>query len=102
MGLSLLSAIIGLTVVGQFAVAVSPALVERVWNGAKYDCKCYHGDACWPSASAWSALNQTVDGNLVADVPPGGRVLSQLYGASGHRENVQRCRMRQRDGELGV
>ncbi|KAK0740040.1 isoamyl alcohol oxidase [Schizothecium vesticola] len=46
------------------------ALVPRTWNGQAYGCKCYPGDACWPSASAWNQLNATVGGNLAVLVPP--------------------------------
>ena len=34
-------------------------------------CLCLPGDACWPKADAWSSLNSTVKGNLVATVPIG-------------------------------
>lgn len=34
-------------------------------------CKCFPGDACWPSAAEWSGLNATVGGRLVATVPLG-------------------------------
>jgi hypothetical protein len=34
-------------------------------------CKCYPGEACWPSTSKWNALNRTVDGGLLVDIPPG-------------------------------
>ncbi|KAK0635728.1 hypothetical protein B0T17DRAFT_503232 [Bombardia bombarda] len=33
------------------------------------DCKCFPGDACWPAASRWNALNSTVGGRLIATVP---------------------------------
>lgn len=33
------------------------------------DCKCFPGDACWPSAEEWGALNETVDGRLIATIP---------------------------------
>lgn len=45
-------------------------LVPRTWNGKKYSCKCYYGDACWPSVSEWKALNTTVSGRLVPFIPP--------------------------------
>ncbi|KAL2000899.1 hypothetical protein VTN02DRAFT_2487 [Thermoascus thermophilus] len=32
-------------------------------------CRCLPGDACWPSASAWAKLNDTVQGRLIATVP---------------------------------
>jgi hypothetical protein len=34
-------------------------------------CLCLPGDACWPAQQAWSQLNSTVNGNLVATVPIG-------------------------------
>ncbi|KAK7914381.1 hypothetical protein PG985_012084 [Apiospora marii] len=34
-------------------------------------CKCFPGDACWPSEADWAALNDTVGGRLVATVPLG-------------------------------
>lgn len=35
------------------------------------DCKCFPGDACWPSQDEWSALNTTVSGRLITTVPLG-------------------------------
>ena len=35
------------------------------------NCKCFPGDACWPSTHDWDSLNQTVSGRLVATVPLG-------------------------------
>jgi hypothetical protein len=32
-------------------------------------CKCFPGDACWPSSGDWDSLNQTVSGRLIATVP---------------------------------
>jgi len=37
--------------------------------GRATQCKCFPGDACWPSASAWNTLNETVGGRLIATVP---------------------------------
>ena len=34
-------------------------------------CKCFPGDACWPSQDEWSSLNATVSGRLMATVPLG-------------------------------
>lgn len=48
-------------------VAASPS----VRTTASPDCHCLPEDACWPSAKAWSALNSTVNGRLVATVPLG-------------------------------
>lgn len=49
------------------------------------DCKCFPGDACWPTQEEWSALNDTVDGRLVATVP----LASPCYKSWGnHDEDV--------------
>ncbi|KAF2726820.1 FAD-binding domain-containing protein [Polyplosphaeria fusca] len=34
-------------------------------------CKCFPGDDCWPSASQWNKLNETVNGQLIETVPLG-------------------------------
>ena len=46
----------------------SPPLV--VYNGRRYKCKCYPGDSCYPSSTEWAKLNATVNGNLLAALPP--------------------------------
>ncbi|KAH8883264.1 FAD-binding domain-containing protein [Thozetella sp. PMI_491] len=40
-------------------------------TGAISACKCFPGDACWPSAAQWDQLNRTVHGRLVATRPLG-------------------------------
>ncbi|KAJ4383141.1 hypothetical protein N0V85_008475 [Neurospora sp. IMI 360204] len=47
----------GLFSVGALAAAAGPT------------CKCFPGDACWPSKQDWNKLNQTVEGRLIATVP---------------------------------
>nr|KMM67303.1 isoamyl alcohol oxidase [Coccidioides posadasii RMSCC 3488] len=34
-------------------------------------CRCTPSDGCWPSAARWKALNESIDGNLVALKPVG-------------------------------
>ncbi|KAK8007804.1 polyketide synthase [Apiospora arundinis] len=34
-------------------------------------CKCFPGDACWPSDTEWASLNATVGGRLIATAPLG-------------------------------
>lgn len=48
---------------------VSP-LVSRTWNGTTYACKTYYDDPIWQDATKWKALNASVGGNLVINVPP--------------------------------
>jgi len=38
---------------------------------ASENCHCFPGDSCWPSTEAWSNLNSTVGGRLIATVPIG-------------------------------
>lgn len=45
-------------------------------------CLCLPGDTCWPSAATWSALNSTVNGNLVATVPIGSPCHDPTYDAT--------------------
>jgi hypothetical protein len=37
-------------------------------NGSQ-ECRCFPGDACWPSTAEWRAFNQTVGGKLIENVP---------------------------------
>lgn len=34
-------------------------------------CRCFPGDACWPSSEDWARLNSAVNGGLVSIVPIG-------------------------------
>lgn len=36
---------------------------------AEATCRCFPGDACWPSAESWNAFNETLGGKLIATVP---------------------------------
>ncbi|TDZ17089.1 FAD-linked oxidoreductase sor8 [Colletotrichum orbiculare MAFF 240422] len=44
-------------------------------------CRCFPGDACWPTAAEWSAFNTTVGGRLVATVPIGSVCHDSSFGA---------------------
>lgn len=48
-----------------------PMASMRARNTTSADCKCFPGDACWPSQAEWSALNNTVGGRLISTVPLG-------------------------------
>ncbi|KAI5857483.1 FAD-binding domain-containing protein [Durotheca rogersii] len=60
-----------------------PPLVERIWNGTQYGCKCYLGDDCWPNDSSWTELNSTIDGNLQVNIPPGASCYNTFQGPLG-------------------
>ncbi|KAI0010208.1 FAD binding domain protein [Xylariaceae sp. FL0662B] len=40
-----------------------------VANQPKSNCRCIPGDACWPNSQAWSKLNATIGGRLIATTP---------------------------------
>lgn len=44
-------------------------LNPKTYDGQAYGCKCYPGDACWPTLTKWRSLNTTVEGNLIRHVP---------------------------------
>lgn len=48
---------------------LSPAVLAVECEQRDVECRCFPGDACWPSSSKWSALNETVHGKLIATVP---------------------------------
>nr|QQW45469.1 FAD-linked oxidoreductase CalF' [Aspergillus stellatus]BBM05079.1 putative FAD-binding domain-containing protein [Aspergillus stellatus] len=48
---------------------LSPALGLVPRQAPSSSCKAFPGDAAWPSAGAWNALNRTVGGRLIATVP---------------------------------
>lgn len=56
------------------SVAATAALLASVRADTAVhtaSCRNLPGDASWPSAAAWSALNSTVQGRLIATVPIG-------------------------------
>lgn len=60
-----------LLVASCYATAFSPVHRSEEWAESRptYSCKCYEGDACWPSIATWTALNATVGGRLLKFVP---------------------------------
>ncbi|GME28821.1 FAD/FMN-containing isoamyl alcohol oxidase MreA [Neofusicoccum parvum] len=62
------------------------ALNALVWSAqaaeSAQSCRCFPGDACWPAASEWQALNETVGGRLVATVPLAAPCHDPVYDAS--------------------
>ncbi|KAJ5735098.1 FAD linked oxidase N-terminal [Penicillium malachiteum] len=54
-----------------FRVAFISWLLAVPLVSASPECRCFPGDACWPSESVWSQFNQTLDGALVKTVPLG-------------------------------
>ncbi|KAH6626607.1 hypothetical protein B0J18DRAFT_365261 [Chaetomium sp. MPI-SDFR-AT-0129] len=57
--------------------------VLRRSAGAQYACKCYPGDSCWPNNGQWQKLNNTVNGNLRINIPPGAPCYNTFKGPLG-------------------
>ena len=53
------------------------------------NCKCYEGDACWPSTKKWAALNATVGGRLQKVIPPAASCYNNFEGISTY--NADQC-----------
>ncbi|RFU28033.1 hypothetical protein B7463_g8305, partial [Scytalidium lignicola] len=61
-------------------IAALAAQSSLAW--ASSSCHCFPGDACWPSTTAWSSLNRTVGGRLIATVPIGTPCHDPAYNAT--------------------
>lgn len=57
--------------------------VMRRVGASDYACKCYPGDDCWPGEDQWQKLNDTVDGNLLVNIPPGAPCYNTFEGLLG-------------------
>ncbi|KIW01879.1 uncharacterized protein PV09_06727 [Verruconis gallopava] len=51
-----------------FTLFLPKSALSTVIDGS--ECKCIPGDPCWPSMQDWSAFNETINGSLIASVPP--------------------------------
>lgn len=51
--------------------ALFAASLLAVSAQASAACRCFPGDACWPSENVWTQFNQSIDGRLVKTVPLG-------------------------------
>ncbi|GAP85605.2 putative FAD binding domain-containing protein [Rosellinia necatrix] len=51
------------------AAIVAAAAWQALSQPSGSQCRCFPGDECWPSPAQWTALNQSVNGALVATVP---------------------------------
>ena len=44
-------------------------ILHSAYLASTRDCRCFPGDACWPSQAEWASLNSSVDGRLIATIP---------------------------------
>ncbi|CRK28782.1 FAD-linked oxidoreductase ZEB1 like protein [Verticillium longisporum] len=81
---------VGAVALAAQSVSASPTkptgLVPRTFEGQKYGCKCYPGDACWPQQSEWDGLNAKVNGNLHVHVPPEAACYNTFDGLLGSQQ----------------
>lgn len=54
-----------------FRASLIASLLAVLPQASASACRCFPGDACWPTEDQWSQLNKTVDGRLVKTVPLG-------------------------------
>ncbi|RDW88377.1 hypothetical protein BP6252_00409 [Coleophoma cylindrospora] len=66
----------------SFSVTALAATLLPSECDATATCRCLPGDACWPSTTAWSTLNSTVGGRLVATVELGRACHDPYYNAT--------------------
>jgi len=71
-------------VISSLAVLAEVASSSAVPNTPRKDkeCKCFPGDACWPSEKEWSKFNQTVNGRLIKNIPLGSPCHDPTYDAA--------------------
>ncbi len=76
----------------DFSDAAS-ALTTTISKGTRFSCKCYPGEACWPSATKWNLFNATVEGRLRINVPPGAVCHNTFNGPLGtlNTYNAAKC-----------
>lgn len=68
----------------EIAQLIWALLLARLGDAQGPRARCYRlpGDKDWPSDEAWSTLNSTVNGKLVATVPIGSPCHDPTYDAS--------------------
>lgn len=59
-------------------VVVSLVAVAQASSG----CRCFPGDACWPSTDTWAQFNQSIEGQLIKTIPLGTPCHTPDYNAS--------------------
>ncbi|KAJ9139009.1 FAD-binding domain-containing protein [Coniochaeta hoffmannii] len=80
----LLTAVSSALVLASVVVGDVSPLVARTWNGTTYACKTYYDDPVWRDTRKWKALNASVEGNLVVDIPPGAVCHNTFQGPLGN------------------
>ena len=69
-------------VLASLVVLASCADEKATAVGGNKTCKCFPGDACWPSEREWDKFNATVGGRLVQTVPLGSPCDDPQYDAT--------------------
>ncbi|KAK8023735.1 FAD-linked oxidoreductase patO [Apiospora rasikravindrae] len=73
-------------------VAIAAILArDRVFFPAYPECRTIPGDAAWPDISAWTKLNDTVGGKLIATVPIAAPCHKILNGAPNSLYDEEQC-----------
>ncbi|KAI0191339.1 FAD/FMN-containing isoamyl alcohol oxidase MreA [Astrocystis sublimbata] len=64
---ALVAAIVSANDIPRDTLKLHSGIESRAANSSQ--CRCFPGDACWPSKPVWDAFNKTIDGKLIATVP---------------------------------
>lgn len=65
----------------MFLRACVAASLLAVAQASTSACRCFPGDACWPSANTWTQFNQSIDGQLIKTIPLGAPCHAPSYDA---------------------
>jgi len=78
--------ILGVVVLGLILANVHVPTSLAQFFRRDTSCKCFPGDACWPSPTKWASFNQSLGGKLIATVPIGSPC---HYSAFGPYDEIQ-------------
>ncbi|OTB13179.1 hypothetical protein K445DRAFT_76648 [Daldinia sp. EC12] len=53
------------------SASANAAILKNGGSGAESPCRCFPGDACWPTIDTWDAFNTSLGGKLISTIPIG-------------------------------
>jgi hypothetical protein len=77
---------LSVALLGLTSTVTAAVLPRYVAPRQGQECKCYPGDACWPTEDKWDALNKTVGGALVKVIPPAAPCYNEFEGIPTYNE----------------
>ena len=71
-----------LSALSKGKILMSCLLLAQICASAASKCRCFPGDACWPTQHDWDSLKNSVGGRLLATVPLGSPCHDPHYDAA--------------------